>query len=40
MKQLTAAIYARYSSDNQRDESIDAQLRACREYAKNKDGRL
>ena len=37
MKQLTAAIYARYSSDNQRDESIDAQLRACREYAKNKD---
>ena len=29
----TAAIYARFSSDNQRDESIDAQLRACREYA-------
>lgn len=25
----TAAIYARFSSDNQRDESIDAQLRAC-----------
>ncbi len=28
-----AAVYARYSSDNQREESIDAQLRACREYA-------
>ena len=27
-----AAIYARYSSDNQRIESITAQLRACREY--------
>ena len=27
-----AAAYARYSSDNQRDESIDAQLRAIREY--------
>ena len=28
-----AAIYARFSSDNQRDESIDAQVRLCREYA-------
>lgn len=28
-----AVIYARYSSDNQRDESIDAQVRASREYA-------
>ena len=27
-------IYARFSSDNQRDESIDAQQRACEEYAK------
>lgn len=26
-------IYARYSSDNQRYESIDAQLRACNSYA-------
>ncbi len=26
-------IYARFSSDNQREESIDAQLRACRNYA-------
>lgn len=28
----TAYVYARYSSDQQREESIDAQLRACREY--------
>lgn len=28
-----AVAYARYSSDNQRAESIDAQLRAIREYA-------
>ncbi|MFZ5897992.1 MAG: recombinase family protein, partial [Bacillota bacterium] len=27
---LRAAIYARFSSDNQRDESIDAQVRLCR----------
>ena len=32
---MKAAIYARYSSDNQRDESIDAQLRAIKEYCKN-----
>lgn len=31
-----AVIYARFSSHNQRDESIDAQVRACREYAKRK----
>lgn len=30
-----AVIYARYSSDNQREESIEAQLRACNEYALN-----
>lgn len=29
----TAVIYARFSSDNQRSESIDAQERACKEYA-------
>lgn len=29
----TAYAYARFSSDNQREESIDAQLRAIREYA-------
>ncbi len=28
-----AVIYARFSSNNQREESIDAQIRACREYA-------
>ena len=27
-------IYARFSSDNQREESIDSQLRASRAYAK------
>jgi len=32
MQTLKAAAYARYSSDNQREESIDAQLRAIREY--------
>jgi len=30
---MNAVIYARYSSDNQREESIDAQVRAIREYA-------
>ncbi len=30
---MKAAIYARYSSDNQREESIDAQIRAAKEYA-------
>ncbi|MDY4031538.1 MAG: recombinase family protein [Pyramidobacter sp.] len=33
----TAAIYARYSSTNQREESIEAQVRACQEYAKRND---
>ena len=28
-----AAIYARFSSDKQTEDSIEAQLRACREYA-------
>lgn len=32
-----AAIYARYSSDNQNEESIDAQIRAIREYAEKND---
>lgn len=31
-----AVIYARFSSDMQREESIDAQLRACRSYAQSK----
>ena len=28
-----AVIYARFSSDRQREESIEGQLRECREYA-------
>ena len=28
-----AVIYARYSSDNQRDASIDQQVKECRKYA-------
>ena len=31
---MKATIYARFSSDNQRTESIDAQIRAIKEYAK------
>lgn len=31
---MNAAIYARFSSDNQREESIDAQIRAIEDYAK------
>ncbi len=30
---LRAALYARFSSDNQRNESIDAQVRAIKEFA-------
>ena len=33
----TAVIYARYSCDNQTEQSIDGQLRVCTEYAKNND---
>lgn len=33
---LTAVIYARYSSDSQREESIEGQLRECLEYAQHK----
>ena len=28
-----AVIYARYSSDNQSEQSIDGQVRVCKEYA-------
>ncbi|MGN0808110.1 MAG: recombinase family protein [Candidatus Coproplasma sp.] len=34
---MRAVIYARYSSDNQREESIEGQLRDCNEYAKYND---
>src|SRR5256885_8687818 len=33
---MRVAIYARYSSDNQREASIADQFRICREYAKRK----
>ena len=34
---MTGVIYARYSSHNQREESIEGQLRECKEYAKDND---
>ena len=30
---MNGVIYARYSSDNQREESIDGQIRECKEFA-------
>ena len=30
---MTAVIYARYSSDNQREESIEGQIRECTAFA-------
>ena len=33
---MKAVIYARYSTDSQRDESIEWQLRECREYGENR----
>lgn len=36
----TAYVYARFSSDNQREESIDAQLRAINEYCDTNDIRI
>ncbi len=37
---ISAAIYARFSSHQQREESIDGQVRACREYAAEKNLRV
>ena len=34
---MTGVIYARYSSDNQREESIEGQLRECMAFAKKND---
>ena len=34
---MTGVIYARYSSDNQREESIEGQLRECRAFAEKND---
>ena len=33
MSEVSAVIYARYSSHNQREESIEGQLRECKRYA-------
>jgi site-specific DNA recombinase len=33
---MKAVIYARYSCDNQREKSIDGQLRECKEFAERK----
>lgn len=32
---MNGVIYARYSSHNQREESIEGQIRKCREFAEN-----
>ena len=34
---MKAVVYARYSSDNQREESIEGQLRECKEFAEKND---
>lgn len=34
---MTGVIYARYSSDNQREESIEGQLRECKSFAEKND---
>ena len=36
---MNGVIYARYSSDNQREESIEGQLRECKEFANRNDNR-
>ena len=36
-EQMKSVIYARYSSDNQREESIEGQLRDCMQYAEYND---
>ncbi|MBR3439194.1 MAG: recombinase family protein, partial [Clostridia bacterium] len=34
---MNAVIYARYSSDSQREESIEGQIRECTEFAEKND---
>lgn len=34
---MRAVIYARYSCANQREESIEGQLRECKEFTEKKD---
>ena len=33
---MKAVIYARYSSDNQREESMEGQVRECQSFAERK----
>lgn len=33
VKHMNGVVYARYSSDNQREESIEGQMRECKEFA-------
>ena len=40
MDNTTAAIYVRFSSNHQREESIDAQIRAAKQFAKNNDMKI
>lgn len=37
---MTGVIYARYSSDNQREESIEGQLRECKAFAEKNDSQI
>ena len=37
MSAMTAVIYARYSTDSQREESIEGQIRECTAYAEKND---
>ena len=37
---MQGVIYARYSSDNQREESIEGQLRECKAFAESNDIRI
>ena len=34
---VPVVIYARYSSDNQREESIEGQIRVCKDFAAKND---
>lgn len=40
MPSSNVVIYARYSSDNQREESIEGQLRECKAYAERNDMKI
>lgn len=37
VKKIKGVIYARYSSDNQREKSIEGQLRECKAFAEKND---